>query len=61
MFDSMAFHSNPYFGSSATFISVSIFCEFSMLPDVYILLPPQEEEVHYSSLGERCTHLEAQS
>ena len=28
------------------FISVSILCEFPMLPDVHILLSPQEEEVH---------------
>ena len=27
------------------FISVSILCEFSMLPDVYILPSPQKEEV----------------
>ena len=31
------------------FISDSILCEFAMLPDVYILLSPQEEEVHSSS------------
>ena len=31
------------------FISVSILCEFPMLPDVYILLSPQEEKVHSSS------------
>ena len=43
------------------FISVSIFCEFAMLPDVYILLSPQEEEVHSSSWGNRCTHLAAHS
>ena len=29
-----------------SFISVSILYKFSMLPDVYILLCPQEEEVH---------------
>ena len=40
------------------FISVSIFCEFAMLPDVYILLSPQEEKVHFS-WGNRCTHLAA--
>ena len=42
-------------------ISVSILCELAMLPDVYIVLSPQEEEVHSSSRGDRCTHLEAHS
>ena len=42
-------------------ISVSILCELAMRPDVYILLFPQEEEVHSSSRGNRCTHLEAYS
>ena len=32
-----------------SFTSVSILCEFVMLSDVYILLSPQEEEVHSSS------------
>ena len=32
-----------------SFISVSILCEFAMLPDVYILLSPKEEEVDSSS------------
>ena len=36
-------------------ISVSVLCEFAMLPNVYILLSPQEEEVH------RCTRLIAHS
>ena len=27
-----------------------------MVPDVYILLSPQEKAVHYSSWGHRCTH-----
>ena len=44
-----------------SFISVSIFYKFAMLPDVYILLSPQEEEVYSSSLGRRCTHLAAHS
>ena len=44
-----------------SFILVSIFCEFDMLLDVYILLSPQEEEVHSSSSGNRCTHLAAHS
>ena len=34
-----------------SFISVSILCELAKLPDVYILLSPQEEEVHPSSWG----------
>ena len=29
-----------------SFISSSILCQFAMLPNVYILLSPQEEEVH---------------
>ena len=49
-FDSITFHSN-------LFISVSVLCEFAMLPDVYILLSPQDEEVHSFSWGNRCTHL----
>ena len=43
------------------FISVCILCEFAMLLDVYILLSPQEEEVHSSSCGNRCTYLAANS
>ena len=43
------------------FISSRILCEFAMLLDVYILLSPQEEEVHSSSRGNRCTHLAAYS
>ena len=32
------------------FILVSVLCAFVMVPDVYILLSPQEEEVvHFSS------------
>ena len=41
------------------FISVNILCEFDMLSHVYILLSLQEEEVHSSSWGNRCTHLAA--
>ena len=59
MFDSIIFDLNPYFGHSATF--AFILYEFAMLLDVYILLSPQEEEVHSSSCGNRCTHLEAPS
>ena len=29
-----------------SFISVNVLCEFAMMLGVYILLPPQEEEVH---------------
>ena len=53
-FDSITFHSN-------LFISVSVLCEFAMLPDVYILLSPQEEEVHSFSWGNRCTDLAVHS
>ena len=53
-FDSITFHSN-------LFISVSVLCEFAMLPDVYILLSPQEEEEHSFSWGNRCTHLAVHS
>ena len=31
------------------FISVGDLCEFAMLPDVHILLPPQVDEAHSSS------------
>ena len=30
------------------FILVGVLCEFAMMSGVYILLFPQEEEVHYS-------------
>ena len=39
-----------YLVVSLSFISVSILCEFAMLPDVYILLSPEEKEVHSSCL-----------
>ena len=42
------------------FISVSILCKVSMLPNVYILLSPQEEETISSSLGDRCKYYVAQ-
>ena len=62
MFGSIIFDLNPSFGYSATFfISGCILCEFAMLLDLYILLSPQEEEVHSSSCGNRCTHLAAHS
>ena len=44
-----------------SFISVGILCELAMLPNVYILLSHQEEEVQSSSWGNRYTHLEAHS
>ena len=47
--------------ATLSFISVSILCEFAMLPDMHILSSQQEEQVHYSSWGYRCTHLEAYS
>ena len=62
MFDSIIFDLNPYFGYSATFVySICILCEFAILLDVHILLTPQEEEVHSSSCGNRCTHLPVHS
>ena len=33
---------------SFLFILVGVLCEFAMLPNVYILLSPQEKESHYS-------------
>ena len=43
------------------FILVGILCEFAMLPGVYILLTPQEEEVNSSTWGHRSTHSEIHS
>ena len=43
------------------FILVDVLREFAMVPGVYILLSPQEEEVHYSSWGHRSTHSAAHS
>ena len=34
------------------FILVGVVCEFAIVPGVYILLSPQEEEVHYIILLE---------
>ena len=34
------------------FILVGVICEFALVPGVYILLPPQEKEVHYTILLE---------
>ena len=43
------------------FILVSVLCEFAMVPGGYILLSPQAEELHSSSVGTgggevRCCH-----
>ena len=35
-----------------SFVSSAIPCEFAMVPDVCILLSPQEEEVHWSLRGQ---------
>ena len=43
------------------FIFVGVICEFVMVPGVYILLSPHEEEIYYSSWGPRCTHSAAHS
>ena len=43
------------------FILFSVLCECAMVPDVYILLSSQEEEVHYSSWGHISTHSAAHS
>ena len=43
------------------FIFVGIICEFAMVPGVYILLSPAEEEVHYSSERHRSAHSAAYS
>ena len=46
MFDSILFHSNPYFGHSATFFdSVSILCEFSILPNVYLFFLSEQMDI----------------
>ena len=38
------------------FILVGVLCEFAMVPGVYILLSPHENEVQYTSGGHLCTH-----
>ena len=40
-------------------ILVGILCEFAMVPGVYILLSPQEDDVQYTSGGHLCTHIGA--
>ena len=42
-------------------VGVLSVCGFVMVPGVYIILCPQEEEVHFFSRGHRCTHSVAQS
>ena len=42
-------------------VGVLSVCEFAVVPGVYVLLWSQEEEVHCSSSGYRCTHSAAQS
>ena len=42
-------------------ISVSILCELAMLPDVDIVLSPQEEELYSSSREDRCTFIKTLS
>ena len=37
-------------------ILVGVYCEFAMVPGVYILLSPQEEEEQFLSWRHRCTH-----
>ena len=45
MFGIITFNSNSYFVIvPLLFVSISILCEFAMLPGVYILLSSQEEE-----------------
>ena len=61
MFDSIIYDSIILSIVSLSFISGYILCEFAMLLHVYILLFPQEEEVQFSSFGNRCTHLAAHS
>ena len=47
------FHENRYFGDSTNFIyfSFNFLCEFDV-PDLYILLSPQDEEVQSSFWGD---------
>ena len=45
--------------ASGLFIKVDIICDFTVLPVMYILLSPQEEDTHSSFWVDRCTHLGA--
>ena len=66
MFDSITFHTNPWFGHIATLVYISLvyistLCESSMQPGVYILLFRQEGRGALFFLRDRCTHLAAHS
>ena len=54
MFETITFHSNPYFGNSTLQLASSV-----MPPDVYILLSSQGKEVYSPSWGDRYTQLAA--
>ena len=41
---------------SFLFIWVGVLCKFAVVPGVYTLLSPEEEEVHYFCWRRRCTH-----
>ena len=43
------------------FILVGVLYEFAMGPGIYVLLSPQEQELHSSSCGHTCTHSAAHS
>ena len=51
--------------TTASFLLISVaalsVCQFAMVPGVYTVLFPQEEEVHSSSWGHGYTHSAAQS
>ena len=55
------FHLNTLTIAQVFFISVGVLYKFAMLSEAYILLPPQEEELHSSSRGDRWIHLAAHS
>ena len=42
--------------ATSLFVLASVLCELAMVPGVYTLLSPQEEEIHFSSWGHRCTY-----
>ena len=60
--DRDSFTKNLILATAPVFLLVGILCacEFAMAPRVYNLLCSQEDEVHSSSWGHRCTHLAAQ-
>ena len=45
--------------TSFLFILVDVLCQFALVPGRYILLSTQEEEVHSSYWGHKCTHAAA--